>query len=354
MHWHVYCRVVDNFGDIGVAWRLAADLAARGESVRLAVDDPTPLAWMAPSKVAGIAVVGWGEWPRSLPDVVVEMFGGGLPDSLRETMTQASRLPVCIDLQHFSAEPYIERSHGLPSPPSTANRRTWTTWYFYPGLTAATGGLPREPEMLEQRRCFGDGTAWLGSLGIGTRGGERRVSLFCYGNDAVPELLDALATEPTLILLTPGHATQQVSAVLGPALRCGNLRAVQLPYLAQTDFDRLLWSSALNFVRGEDSLARAIWAGVPFVWQIYPQSDGAHVVKLEAFLKRLLSDMTPDVADHVRSLFRRWNGVTAAPMLATSSERRAAWSGHCGGWRDRLAAQGDLVSSLIEFVGTKR
>ena len=36
---------------------------------------------------------------------------------------------------------------------------------------------------------------------------------------------------------------------------------VELPWLTQPDYDRLLWSADLNFVRGEDSLVRAIWAG---------------------------------------------------------------------------------------------
>ena len=59
MHWDLFCRVIDNFGDIGVCWRLAADLGARGQRVRLWVDDPSALAWMAPAGAPGVEVLAW-------------------------------------------------------------------------------------------------------------------------------------------------------------------------------------------------------------------------------------------------------------------------------------------------------
>ena len=113
MQWDLYCRVVDNFGDVGVAWRLAADLAGRGESVRLAVDDASALAWMAPEGASGVEVVGWHDGPSPAPDVVVELFGAGRPPT---SWSAGAAAPVLVNLEHLSAEPYIERSHGLPSP----------------------------------------------------------------------------------------------------------------------------------------------------------------------------------------------------------------------------------------------
>src|SRR4029079_4193965 len=103
MQWDLYCRVVDNFGDIGVAWRLAADLAGRGESVRLAVDDASALAWMAPGGAAGVKVVGWQDGPSPAPDVVVELFGAGRP---KAAWPAGATTPVLVNLEHLSAEPY--------------------------------------------------------------------------------------------------------------------------------------------------------------------------------------------------------------------------------------------------------
>jgi len=353
MQWDLYCRVVDNFGDIGVAWRLAADLAGRGESVRLAVDDAGALAWMAPGGASGVDVVGWQDGPSPAPDVVVELFGAGRPPM---SWPAGAAAPVLVNLEHLSAEPYVERSHGLPSPTARAGEPPSTTWFFFPGFSEATGGLLREPGWVERRRSFGAGDDWLRSIGIASREGERRVSLFCYRNDAVPELLDALAAAPTLLLLAPGAADEQVAAALGASLRRGALRAVRLPLLSQTDFDRLLWSCQLNFVRGEDSFVRALWAGAPFVWQLYVQDDGAHAAKLEAFLARFLVGATPALSTAIRALFARWNGIGSGPLAPLLSEPalRAAWLAHCVRWREGLAAQDDLVTRLLRFVKSKR
>ena len=126
--------------------------------------------------------------------------------------------------------------------------------------------------------------------------------------------------------------------------------------LAQTDFDRLLWSCQLNFVRGEDSFVRAFWAGAPFVWQLYVQDDGAHAAKLDAFLARFLAGAPPALAAALRTLFGRWNGIGGGPLAPPLSDPtlRAAWLAHCTRWREGLAAQDDLVTRLLRFVEAKR
>lgn len=334
MLWHLYCRVVDNFGDVGVAWRLAADLAGRGESVRLFVDDASALTWMAPSGATGVEVRPWTEVAGDA-DVVVELFGAGLPVGVDAG--------VHINLEHLSAEAYVERSHGLPSPRRSADGDPATTWFFYPGFADRTGGLIREPGVLDgrSRRAASN---------------ERRVSLFSYRNDAIDGLLGALAGAPTLLLVSPGPAATQVAALLGPALARGRLRAELLPYLAQPNFDALLRSCDLAFVRGEDSPVRAIWAGVPFVWQLYPQDDGAHAAKLAAFLDGFLDGAAPTIDSAIGSTFRCWNGdaAAAAPWRALEPGLLAEWRLHCAVWRTRLARQPDLTTQLIAFATSKR
>jgi uncharacterized repeat protein (TIGR03837 family) len=352
MQWDLYCRVVDNFGDIGFAWRLAADLAGRGESVRLAVDDAGALAWLAPEGAAGVDVVGWGAGPSAAPDVVVELFGAGVP---RGAWSTAARPPVRVNVEHLTAEPYAERSHALPSPTARAGEPASTTWFYFPGFSRRSGGLLREPGLLERRRAFGEPLGWLASLGVVVRPGERRVTLFCYRNDALDELLDVLAESPTLLLATPGAASEQVAARLGPTMARGALRATALPWLAQADFDRLLWSSDLNLVRGEDSFVRAIWAGAPFVWQPYVQDDAAHLAKLDAFLDRYLAGADTALGAAVRSAFGRWNGREAGSLaVLADGAAREAWSAHAVRWRDALATQSDLTTRLLAFVEGRR
>jgi uncharacterized repeat protein (TIGR03837 family) len=263
---------------------------------------------------------------------------------------------VFVNLEHLSAEPYVERSHALPSPRRTPAGASFTTWYFYPGFTPETGGLLREPSLFEERRRWTGSVDALATLGIAARPRERLVSLFCYRNDAVASLLESLATTPTLLLLTPGPASDQVSAELGPTLKRGSLRARRLPYLTQRDFDRLLWSCELNFVRGEDSFVRAIWAGAPFVWQAYPQDDGAHRAKIEAFLDRYLADAPVELAGRLRALFRRWNEGPAGTLelALPPTSPHDAWAAHSRHWRDSLVGHDDLVTRLLGFVAAKR
>jgi uncharacterized repeat protein (TIGR03837 family) len=338
MQWDLFCRIVDNHGDIGVCWRLAADLGARGESVRLWADDTSALAWMAPGGGAGVTVMPWvGHLPDVEPgDVVIEAFGCNPPENFVARMAARWVAPVWINLEYLSAEADVERSHRLPSPQHGGPGAGVVKRFFYPGFTPRTGGLLREPDLLTRLRGF-DAAAWLRDQGLARHGGETVVSLFCYANPALPELLDTLTTQPTLLLATAGLAAQQVSAALGPGLRRGSLRAVLLPPLTQRDYDHLLWASDLNFVRGEDSFVRAQWAGRPFVWQIYPQHDGVHRLKLDAFLDRF------PTGDE-RAAWARWNGFSAQPIELPPLP---AWQQRCLAWREALLAQPDLCSQLI-------
>ncbi len=350
MRWDLFCRVIDNHGDLGVCWRLAADLAARGEAVRLWVDDASALSWMAPAGAGGVELRRWPSAPVDAEpgDVVIEAFGCELPPYFADRMSARRPAPVWINLEYLSAEPYVERSHRLPSP----QRNGLTKWFFYPGFSAHTGGLLREPGLLSARRGFEAGR-WRAEQGITAGPGERVVSLFCYANAALPGLLRQLAAEPTLLLVTPGLAARQVRDALGSAGALGALRCVEMPYLTQVQFDRLLWSCDLNFVRGEDSAVRAIWAGVPFVWQFYPQDDGAHHAKREAFLDRYLAGVEAPWGQACRALWRTWNAAGAGAGWPSSAEAEA-WRAHAVAWRDGLARQADLCSQLIGFAREKQ
>ena len=349
MQWDVFCRVIDNFGDIGVCWRLAADLAARGESVRLWVDDAGALAWMVPDGATGVTVLNWRDAAVDAPigDVVVEAFGCELPTEVVARMARRTPVPVWINLEYLSAEAYAQRSHGLPSPQSSGPGVGLTKWFFYPGFGAGTGGLIREADLLQRLRDF-DTTAWLASIGCARQPQEGVVSLFCYRNPRLPELLEALSTEPTLLLVAAGEATRQVAAELGPTLRHGTLRAHLLPLLTQADYDHVLWASDINFVRGEDSFVRAQWAGKPFVWQIYPQQDGAHALKLQAFCA-LFAGATNGL--DLWRCWSAWNGLTTQALQQPPTD---AWRAASRAWRDRLLAQPDLASQLRGFVAERR
>jgi uncharacterized repeat protein (TIGR03837 family) len=394
MHWDLFGRVIDNFGDAGVCWRLAADVASRGHAVRLWLDDTSALAWMAPHGANGVTVRQWTAAVDDLEpgDVVVEAFGCDPPPSFVLKMATNAVPPVWINLEYLSAESFAERSHGLGSPQWAGPDKGLQKWFFYPGFTARTGGLIRERDLLASQRAL-DPAAWLARQHVPPSMGALRVGLFCYDTADVAALLDSLAPRPTLLLATAGAATNLVRAQLGPGLQRRALQAHTLPFMPQPEFDALLWSCDLNFVRGEDSFVRAQWAGKPFVWQIYPQHDGAHAAKLHAFLDLFLAGADEPLADGVRRIWRAWNGLPdhrgaavagdmgaagaadvsdaadTRPDPATTTAGRArpqlidpvwldawlpAWNAHCQVWRDSLLRQRDLSSQLLDFAVHKR
>lgn len=346
LRWDLFCHVIDNFGDIGVSWRLARDLASRGQQVRLWIDDASALAWMAPEGIPPqIEVLDWhaSASASEVGDVVIETFGCELPEVFLASMAARQPAPRWINLEYLSAEPYVERSHGLASPQFSGPAQGLEKHFFYPGFTARTGGLLREPDLLRQQMAF-DRASWLKTQGIAPRPGERLVSLFAYPNPSLPQLLELLARQPTLLLACPGHARQMLSDLPLPA----GLRWQPLPYLAQSEYDHLLWACDLNLVRGEDSFVRAQWAARPMIWQPYPQADGAHAPKLDAFLDLWLADAASPLADAMQGLWRAWNGL--GPWEGLSLPAGSELQTHAERWRLKLASQTDLCSQLLGFV----
>lgn len=371
--WDVFCRVIDNFGDIGVCWRLAADLATRGHEVRLWVDDPTALHWMAPGALPGhcpgVQVLRWEQSTQTnmlqaMPaaDVWVETFGCEIAtefvalssEKIRMSDINGTKPPVWINLEHLTAENFAQRNHTLPSPVMHGPASGWTKYFFYPGFVPGTGGLLREPHLAARQANF-DRAQWLSRHGIRWQG-ERLISLFCYEPAALANFLQQLQSDPipTLLLVTPGRAASAVQALLGidpigASAPRSALTVHYLPTLTQLEYDHLLWACDFNCVRGEDSLVRALWAHKPFVWQIYPQDDAAHHAKLKAFLDLVHADPT------LRQFHLAWNATPTTPNSPPPPALNlATWHETLSAARQGLLHMDDLCTQLIRFVQKTR
>ncbi|MCC6197631.1 MAG: elongation factor P maturation arginine rhamnosyltransferase EarP [Burkholderiales bacterium] len=374
LRWDVFCRIVDNFGDAGVCWRLARQLAhEHGLAVTLWIDDVASLARFVPElardgadqAAAGIRVRRLDAAftvDAPLPDVVIEAFGCGLPDPFADAMARAARPPVWIVLEYLSAEPWIDASHGLPS---RHPRLPLTRWFWFPGFTPKTGGVLREQGLFAARDTFREDRGararqWR-ALGLANIPSGLRISLFCYANPALPALFDVWAEgeEPVTCVLPEGVARSELDRWTGGAvphpgqpLTRGRLVLAVAPFVDQDAFDRRLWDCDLNFVRGEDSFVRAQWAGQPFVWHPYPQDEDAHLTKMDAFLTRLESGMPEAVRDAQRAFWYAWNAddpaaaADAWPAYRTTMPDAGAF---VRGWARDLARQSDLAGGLVKF-----
>ena len=359
MRWDIFCKVIDNHGDLGVCWRLSRQLLSQGHAVRLWVDNASALIWMAPDaftgQIQGLEVRSWKEAtdPAELTklapaDVWIEAFGCRMPKAyvahfVEHAVATRSQQPAWVNLEYLSAEDWVPRMHRRPSPVMSGPAKGWTQYFFYPGFTQGTGGLLREADLEERQQAF-DHKAWRQIYAPDLAPDGLLISLFCYEPAALPQLLTQLAGTQHHLLVTPGRPLAGVQQSLkGMAL---HPRWSALPYTDQNGFDEMLWACDLNFVRGEDSLVRALWAGRPFIWHIYPQEDNAHHAKLQAFLDWL------EAPESLRRAHRVWNGLTTEALPDLGADTLRVWANCFLAARRLVLTQDGLLTQLLAFLST--
>ena len=377
IRWDVFCTVIDNYGDIGIAWRLSRQLVNEyGLEVRLWVDDLTSFQCIRPDlnperleqMLDGVDIRRWtAPMPNDIEpaDVVIEALACELPEGYVRAMASRTRKPLWINLEYLSAEDWIVGCHGLPSPHP---RLPLVKYFFFPGWQPGTGGVLKERGLENKVAAFQQSKdlqdAFWKKLGVPSQQRrEIRISLFAYENSAIPSLLETWSaqSEPIALFVPEGRPLAQVAKFHGLAslqprdrLQRGQLTTYVLPMLDQDNYDRLLWACDCNFVRGEDSFVRAHWAGRPLVWQAYRQDEAAHWPKIEAFLTLYTRNSEPESAEALRQLWRAWNREEVAredwqafwdqrKVLATQGQK----------WMEHVSRLGDLADNLVHFCTEK-
>jgi uncharacterized repeat protein (TIGR03837 family) len=383
--WSIFCRVIDNYGDAGVCIRLAKDLASKGQKIKLWIDEPKILQWMAPNLDPNIEILDWPIAPFALAlevDVVLEAFGCSVPDFVQEVIagsisekpkpsrfghetgdSQINQRIQWINLEYLSAQSYASNNHGLHSPVLFGIAQGAVKWFYYPGFERTTGGLILERGMRQRIKSS--------ELTPSPETNSFKVGLFSYPQAPIVELLAELKKQnkqsgTPCSLRVAGGQTQIIlkkaflpfSQNLSATNSEQGLEINYLPYVSQDEFDNFLWSNDINFVRGEDSLVRAIWSAKPWVWQIYPQEDNIHLEKLNALLDLL------DAPAFVKKIHWSWNCVPPSGANIPSfelnlpdlgdQEKWTNWQEWCCTARSKLLELGNLTDQLLYFVLSKR
>ncbi len=415
--WDIFCRVVDNYGDIGVCWRLARQLAHEHQlTVRLFVDclsvDCLAIDYLSAAQkiipnlslsqstqmIDGVEVYFWSDERvvEQVADVVIEAFACGLPASYSEKIqtNKAHAIKISwINLEYLSAETWVDDFHATASvnPINGMSKH-----FFFPGFNETTGGLLREADLILKRDEFLLNTHaqvqfWqqLGVADIAQSSTQNnaqssiKISLFCYPHAPVLDLLQSMATgQNSVNLFVPSNAilaaiaaffeVDNQAVTIGSRLTKGNLQVAIIPFLSQNDYDKLLWSCDVNFVRGEDSWLRAIWAAKPFIWQPYFQQEQAHLVKLNAFLDGYCRGYDHGFESSTNNAMRRlsvaWATNTKAD-IANQNEHLAntpkpptlsndwtdfigeltSYKSHAQRYTQQLSKQPDLATKLVIF-----
>lgn len=360
----IFCTVIDNYGDIATCWRLALQLNQRhGIQVRLWVDDLNALKHLYPKTNEHLAEQQLDQidvrlWSTPFPNikpapVIIEAFACELPANYRQAMLKEASL--CVNLEYFSCEDWVLGCHGLRSFQSDGLHK----YFFFPGIVSGTGGVLYEADYEQQRLAFtlNEQLDWFKHWQLPrTHAFSVRISLFGYENKAIISLLEQAADYPTHIefycpmsklCLELAQYFDQWRVSAGNSCTLGNATIHFIPFLPQSEYDRLLWSCDLNFVRGEESLIRGLLSAKPLVWHIYPTEDQAHWIKLNAFIQAL--SMPPLLAE----LTRNWNAQAALVNLTEVLNQLPQIQRYALGTQESILSMNDLSTNLVSFIESK-
>ena len=355
MRWDIFCQIVDNYGDAGVCWRLARSLSSlHDQDVRIFCDDLPTLNLLAlGADQFAQQKIDLLPWDASFnnarhfmeaPDVVIEAFGCNLPERYLTKLLIAPKKPIIINLEYLSAEPWITDFHGKASPQAHGIPK----YFFFPGFQDNTGGLLLDPIPKKVATPTEKPPAALENAWSKLRPDAKRISIFCYPGAPLREWLTDLGSlgENVDVVLTHGHA-QLLGVNVGQQIHLPEtIQLLSIPFVTQDEYDWVLSQCDFNIVRGEDSFIRAQLAGKPFIWHIYPQNDGAHQVKLAAFLDLYLESASQDLKTAAIAAMS-W----AMPHVWLKS--LDSWNSHSKAWQAYLLekhADGGLAGRLMRFV----
>jgi uncharacterized repeat protein (TIGR03837 family) len=292
----VLCKIVDNFGDIGVVWRMCCQMQSlfvqeNGNSkINLIVDDLFSFSKICNSVdcskafqiVNGIEIFNWNdenlcynEFSKNDGEklsVILEVFQCGRPSWMEKILFEdkLQRTVQIIMIDYLSAEKYAEDFHCLQSLTRSSKVEKVN---FMPGFTNKTGGLIIDSEWKNLSEY------------------NYNKTLLCFTYDRNWDALANACKKSNYIekvLIAPGKGFESLKKSFScNFVKDSNLKIEELSFMNQNEWDKMLKNCGVLFIRGEESMSRACLSGIPFVWHAYPQSDEYQLVKVRALLERM-------------------------------------------------------------------
>jgi len=283
----IFCNIIDNYGDIGVVYRLAKELEKRGNEVRIFVNKLNDVSKIIHNfnpqldyqKINNISFLNLENFNiNQCAWVIIEAFGTDIPDSYINNLKESSKL--IINLEYLTAESWAFDFH-LKS--SISPKPHMEKYFYMPGFHENSGGIILDEnylnlveKMKNNKEIFFN--KFYSYLNITYNPNVYYINIFTYNWDFDSFIKNLGKSSKKFIFFILDRRFQI------PDNLPQNIQIYELDYIKQEDFDIYMNLSDFNFIRGEESIIRAILSEKPFIWNIYPQEEDYHFVKLQAFL----------------------------------------------------------------------
>ena len=279
----IFCEVVDNYGDVGVAYRLAREFKRiyPDKKLRFIINQMEEINLI--KKSDDIEIVSYKDISKieSSADLILETFGCKIPKEYMDKALENSKL--IINLEYFSAETWVDDFH-LQESFLGGNLKKY---FFIPGLSEKSGGILLDNEFLERKKKVEENKEYyLEKFGINEKY-DLIGSVFSYERNFDSLIEELKKLDKKILLLTLSEKTQKnFIKYFDNNNNYDKIKIVKLPFFTYDKYEELLALCDFNLVRGEDSFARALLLEKPFLWHIYPQEENTHIKKLEGFLEK--------------------------------------------------------------------
>ncbi len=288
----IFCDIIDNYGDIGIVYRLSKELSLNNYNVRIFVNklhEVTKLIEnfdekLSYQKIEEIEFYNLDNFSVDKGgEVIIEAFGTNLPDSYVENLNPNSK--IIINLEYLTAESWALDFHlkNSISPKSFIEKV-----FYMPGFVKNSGGIILDSNYLEisnnirnnKKKYFNE---FYRKLNLKYNEESYYINIFTYTWKFKPFLESIKNLDKKFVFFILDKKIEI------PEVLPNNIEIYTLDYMKQKDFDIFINLADFNFIRGEDSIIRTILSEIPFVWNIYPQEEDYHLLKLEAFLDRYVN-----------------------------------------------------------------